>query len=78
MLLARRLRPSNAIIGPVANRVYMYILHVLQCTYTYYKISQGSQRAVCMWDKYNMDIVQNIQAFIFPSFFLQPKHLLNF
>lgn len=21
-------------------------------------IRQGSQRAVCMWDKYNMDIVQ--------------------
>lgn len=38
----------------------MYILHVLYNVHiTILQIRQGSQRAVCMWDKYNMDIVQN-------------------
>lgn len=51
----------------------MYILHVLQCTYNYYKIRQGSQRAVCMWDKYNMDIVQNISVVLLPFLLLYPS-----
>lgn len=39
--------------------LHVYLIHVLQCTYIITMIRQGSQRAVCMWDKYNMDIVQN-------------------
>lgn len=66
-------QPPNAILSSAADWAYMYILHVLQCTYNYYKIRQGSQRAVCMWDKYNMDIVQN--TFVFYSIYL--IHLLS-
>lgn len=59
-----------------ARRAYMYILHVLQCTYNYYKIKQGSQRAVCMWDKYNMDIVHKSLSFLKP-FSTPPSHKKN-
>lgn len=47
-------------------RTFHVYLHVLQCTYIITMIRQGSQRAVCMWDKYNMDIVQSF-CFISPA-----------